>query len=115
MRAIALDIDSPDAIRKFGQRLRDEAPGLNVLVNNAGIQRPENLGAQPDDLAEVAAMVTTNLLGPIRLSAAVLPHRRPGPPAITSVSTATSGGESASVASCKPLEAITGKPSGATA
>jgi len=46
---------------------------LNVLINNAGLARPENLRAQQDDLADAEAIVTTNLLGPIRLTAALLP------------------------------------------
>ncbi|GJG89309.1 hypothetical protein tb265_44900 [Gemmatimonadetes bacterium T265] len=79
MRAIPLDVEDPDAIRAFGERVADEFPALNVLVNNAGIQRPENLTAPPDDLADAQAMVTTNLLGPIRLTAALLPLLRRQP------------------------------------
>ncbi len=48
-----------------------EFPGLNVLINNAGIKRPENLRA--GNLADAQAIITTNLLGPIRLIAALLP------------------------------------------
>lgn len=44
-----------------------------MLANNAGIMRPEDLHNQPDDLADVEAIITTNLLGPIRLTAALLP------------------------------------------
>jgi uncharacterized oxidoreductase len=51
-------------------------PELNVLINNAGIMRAENLLAQPDGLADAEAIVTTNLLGPIRLTAALLPTIR---------------------------------------
>ena len=36
--------------------------------------RPENLLAQGDDLSNAEATITTNLLGPIRLTAALLPH-----------------------------------------
>ena len=42
-------------------------------VNNAGIMRAEKLLGQQDDLADAEAIVATNLLGPIRLTAAVLP------------------------------------------
>jgi uncharacterized oxidoreductase len=48
-------------------------PALNVLINNAGIMRTERLPAQPADLADAESMVATNLLGPIRLTAALLP------------------------------------------
>jgi uncharacterized oxidoreductase len=73
MKSIALDIEDPDAIRSFAGRIAAEFPSLNVLVNNAGIMRRENLLAQRPDLADAEAIVTTNLLGPIRLTAALLP------------------------------------------
>jgi uncharacterized oxidoreductase len=50
-----------------------------VLINNAGIMRPEKLLAQQDDLADAEATVATNLLGPIRLTAALLPHLQKQP------------------------------------
>jgi uncharacterized oxidoreductase len=49
----------------------EDHPRLNVLVNNAGIRLTENL--LTPDFAKAEAMVTTNLLGPIRLTAALLP------------------------------------------
>jgi uncharacterized oxidoreductase len=52
---------------------------LNVLINNAGIMRPENLLAGPDSLADAEAMITTNLLGPMRLTSALLPLLRKQP------------------------------------
>ena len=73
MRSAVLDIDDVDGIRTFGRTIAEAFPKLNVLVNNAGIQRPGSLQTQPDDLAAAEAMVTTNLLGPIRLTAALLP------------------------------------------
>jgi len=45
-----------------------------VLINNAGIMRPEKLLAQQAELADAEAIVATNLLGPIRLTTALLPH-----------------------------------------
>jgi uncharacterized oxidoreductase len=74
MKSLKLDIESPAAIRGFAAQLAVEFPALNVLVNNAGIMRPENLLAQQADLADAEATVTTNLLGPIRLTAALLPQ-----------------------------------------
>lgn len=76
MKFLALDIESPTAIRTFADQVATEFPALNVLVNNAGIMRPENLLAQQDGLADAEAIVTTNLLGPIRLTAALLPLLR---------------------------------------
>ena len=51
--------------------------------------RPEKVLEQPDDLADMEAIVTTNLLGPIRLTAALLPHLQKQPHA--TVMTVSSG------------------------
>ena len=79
MKALQLDVEDPAAIRAFAAQVAADFPALNVLFNNAGIMRAENLLAQQDDLADAEAMVATNLLGPIRLTAALLPHLRQQP------------------------------------
>ncbi|HEY1182781.1 MAG TPA: SDR family oxidoreductase [Bryobacteraceae bacterium] len=73
MTSLALDIGDPANIRSFAAELSARYPSLNVLINNAGIMRFERLRAQPDSVADAEAIVTTNLLGPIRLTAALLP------------------------------------------
>jgi uncharacterized oxidoreductase len=89
MRSAQLDIDSAEAIRAFGAKMATEYPALNVVIHNAGIMRPENLLAQPEDLADAEAVITTNLLGPIRLTAALLPQLQKQPAA--TIMTVTSG------------------------
>jgi uncharacterized oxidoreductase len=74
MQSLTLDIENPAAIRDFAAQATAQFPALNVLINNAGIMRIEKLLAQQPDLADAEAIVTTNLLGPIRLTAALLPH-----------------------------------------
>jgi uncharacterized oxidoreductase len=74
MQSLPLDIQDPAAIRAFAAEAAARFPALNVLVNNAGIMRAERLLAQQPDLADAEAIVATNLLGPIRLTAALLPH-----------------------------------------
>jgi uncharacterized oxidoreductase len=81
MKSLQLDIESPAAIQSFAGQLAAGFPSLNVLINNAGIMRPEKLLAQQPDLADAEAIVTTNLLGPIRLTAALLPHLEKQPSA----------------------------------
>jgi len=73
MKSLTLDVQDPAAIRTFASQAAAEFPSLNVLINNAGIMRAEKLLAQQPDLADAEAIVTTNLLGPIRLTAALLP------------------------------------------
>lgn len=74
MATSVLDVEDPDSIRDFAARIVAEHPALNVLVNNAGIMRAEDLRRLPDGLADAETTVLTNLLGPIRLTAALLPH-----------------------------------------
>jgi uncharacterized oxidoreductase len=79
MKSVTLDMEDAAGIRSFASKITRDYPALNVLINNAGIMRPENLRAQPDDLADAESIVTTNLLGPIRLTAALLPHLQKQP------------------------------------
>jgi uncharacterized oxidoreductase len=81
MHSLTLDIEDPAAIRDFAAQTAAQFPSLNVLINNAGIMRPEKLLDQQPDLADAGAIVTTNLLGPIRLTAALLPHLQAQPSA----------------------------------
>jgi uncharacterized oxidoreductase len=81
MQSMVLDVEKGDAIRTFAALAIERFPSLNVLINNAGIMRAEKLLSQPDDLADAEAMVATNLLGPIRLTAALLPHLKNQPSA----------------------------------
>jgi len=79
MAGYVLDIEDPAAIRDFSARVTADHPGLNVLFNNAGIMKAEDLTAGTMDLGIVESTITTNLLGPIRLTAALLPHLRAQP------------------------------------
>ena len=72
VRSVALDQADQHSIDAFADDVRTRHPDVNVLVNNAGIQRPENLLLGKTDDAE--AQVITNLLGPIRVTAALLPQ-----------------------------------------
>jgi uncharacterized oxidoreductase len=74
MSSAVLDIENAFSIHTFAAKLITDFPTLNTVIHSAGIMRFENLLAQPEDLADSEAMITTNLLGPIRLTAALLPH-----------------------------------------
>jgi uncharacterized oxidoreductase len=68
-----LDIDDAGAIEAFADRIVADHPALNILVNNAGIMRFEPLDRRRD-LADAEATIATNLLGPIRLTNALVDH-----------------------------------------
>jgi uncharacterized oxidoreductase len=74
MTSAILNIEDAAGIRSFTQKLTADFPALNVVINNAGIMRSENFLAQSADVADAEATIATNLLGPIRLTAALLPH-----------------------------------------
>jgi len=78
MASAILNIEDAASIRTFAQKLTADFPALNVVINNAGIMRPEDFLNKPDP-ADAEAIVTTNLLGPIRLTAALLPHLQKQP------------------------------------
>lgn len=73
MHALELDVGSADGLADFASRVLDEHSAINVLINNAGIMRFEALD-RSRDLADAEATITTNLLGPIRLTNALIDH-----------------------------------------
>jgi len=73
MAAMTLDVESAESVAEFARRLLAEQPELNVVVNNAGIMRYENIATRRD-LADAEATIVTNLLGPIRLIDALVDH-----------------------------------------
>jgi uncharacterized oxidoreductase len=73
MHAVALDVEDPDAIVAFARQMVAEHPALNVLINNAGIMRREDL-TRTRELHDAEETIATNLLGPIRLTNALIDH-----------------------------------------
>ena len=73
IEAIELDITDLDSIKAVAKKLIAEHPDLNVLINNAGIMEPDKAAGVIDDRVLVST-VATNLLGPIRLTSALLDH-----------------------------------------
>ena len=73
MHALEMDVEDPGSIAAAVAQALATHPALNVLVNNAGIMRFEALD-RGRDLADAEATVATNLLGPIRLTNALIDH-----------------------------------------
>lgn len=84
-----LDITDAPAIAAFAGRVTAQFSALNVVINNAGIMMAEDLTADLVDLSTAEATIATNLLGPIRLIAALLPHLKAQPSA--TIMTVSSG------------------------
>jgi uncharacterized oxidoreductase len=79
MKGYVLDIDDAGAIKEFAAGVTADHPDLNVLLNNAGIMKTEDLTVDKIDLSVAEATITTNLVAPIRLTAELLPHLRKQP------------------------------------
>jgi uncharacterized oxidoreductase len=87
MKSLALDVSDAKSIPSFTEKITADYPSLNVLINMAGIMQLENLLDAPGDLSTAEKTIATNLLGPIRLTSALLPSLQKQPRAtIMSVS-----------------------------
>ena len=78
MKAVELDINDPSAIKAVAAGVVAEFPMLNVLFNNAGIMPFDDASGAMDD-AVVQSILTTNLLGPIRMTSALIEHLKAQP------------------------------------
>jgi uncharacterized oxidoreductase len=75
MDSIELDVSDPESIRRVAQQLIAKYPALNVLVNNAGIMEIDDASTIIDDDL-ISRTITTNLMGPIRLTSALVEHMK---------------------------------------
>jgi len=80
MKAVELNVEDPASIATVAKKLIVEHPKLNVLINNAGIMTPDGAQGVVDD-GVVASIVATNLLGPIRMTSALIEHLKQQPSA----------------------------------
>ena len=67
------DVSDPKAIATLYQTVVERFPGLNILINNAGIMRKINLQDKGSDLKDIGLEIETNLLGPVRMVKQFLP------------------------------------------
>jgi uncharacterized oxidoreductase len=73
MAAIELDMTDAASIERAAAQLIRDYPDFNVLINNAGIMQPDSAAGRIDDVLLVST-VETNLIGPIRMTSALLGH-----------------------------------------
>jgi len=73
MAWVELDIENPASISTVAKKLTADYPKLNVLINNAGIMNIDDVSSAVDDKLLVSTL-TTNLMGPIRMTGALIEH-----------------------------------------
>lgn len=76
-----IDTTDPASIEAAAKRVLARHPDLNVLVPMAGIMRIEDWHTAETFLGSAESVITTNVLGPIRLIAAFIDHLRSRPDA----------------------------------
>lgn len=81
MCGLPVDVDDPLAVQAFAARVRDEFPKLNVLINNAGIFRVEDLTNDSTDMSIAYATLQTNIVSVLQLTAELLPLLKAQPKA----------------------------------
>ncbi len=75
MEGIVLDTKDPQSIQAAAEAVTRNHPALNILINNAGVQRMFDFSAEtPIDPAAFAEEIDTNINGVLRMTAAFLPH-----------------------------------------
>jgi uncharacterized oxidoreductase len=86
MDSIELDIENPKSIASVAETLIAKYPKLNVVINNAGMMKMEAPGAVIDN-ALLVSTLTTNVMGPIRVTSALLEHLKKQPTAYVAYTT----------------------------
>lgn len=73
LKTLAADLGSEAGVRALAAQALAQFPALNVVIHNAGVMANEKLAAR-DNSQTAIDTVNTNLLGPIILTNALLPH-----------------------------------------
>lgn len=75
VHAFKSDASNPADIEVLYRGIREQFPGLDTLINNAGIMRNLDLN-QDRELTDVTKEIAINLTGPIQMIQQFLPHLR---------------------------------------
>ena len=68
------DVSNPEEIAELYQKVIARFPKLNILINNAGQMHVISLHNTSISLTDITREIETNLMGPIRMVQAFLPH-----------------------------------------
>jgi len=80
MQAVEFDVANQASVEAVCKKLIADHPKLNALINNAGVMYLDDPSAEMDD-AQMQSIVATNLLGPIRVTSALIENLKKQPAA----------------------------------
>jgi uncharacterized oxidoreductase len=80
IKSVELDVENPASIATVCKKLIADYPKLNAVINNAGIMQLDDTSTVMDD-AQATSIIATNLLGPIRVTSALIEHLKKQPSA----------------------------------
>lgn len=78
MTFVELDVNDPADVKAASQKLIKQHPNLNVLINNAGIMKMDDAATKMDD-QQMVSQISTNLMGPIRITSEFVEHLKQQP------------------------------------
>jgi uncharacterized oxidoreductase len=80
MQSVELDVENPASIAAVCKKLIADYPKLNAVINNAGIMQIDDTSTVMGD-AQMTSIIATNLMGPIRVTSALIEHLKKQPSA----------------------------------
>ena len=81
MSALTVDVEDLASLDAFAERVLTVHPDLNVVINNAGVMRHEDISGRRS-LSDSDATIRTNLMAPIHIANAFVDHLRTRPDAV---------------------------------
>lgn len=72
--AFQCDVSDPKAISNLYEKVTSQFPGLNFLINNAGIMYKMNFHDKEADFEDISREIEVNLSGSIYMAKQFLPH-----------------------------------------
>lgn len=81
MEYVVLDVTDGKGVESAARRVTQSFPELNCVFNNAGVQMQAGIDPEKFDEAAVTAEIATNVIAPLRVTAAFLPHLKTRPEA----------------------------------
>ncbi len=74
LEIIRCDISKEDDVSNLVQEIQLKYPGLNLLINNAGVMRFWNIQKETTVVKEQKEEILTNIFGTIQLAQSLIPH-----------------------------------------